>query len=100
MYAPRLQSNPISFTSCSGSLSVSYSDDKSVLTLRPFYFEMYAGDALVRYALSRKVGVYGGYVFYRYDPRGDAETLIDIPSRLSRTGLRVGLMLFVPVMGR
>jgi len=67
---------------------------------RPLSFDTYAGDAHVRYALSRKVGIYGGYLYYHYRSTAGAELLEGIPARFGRTGLRVGLMLFVPGMGR
>ncbi len=82
------------------SLSATYANDRSLQQERPLSFDTYAGDAHVRYALSRKVGIYGGYLYYHYRSTAGAELLEGIPARFGRTGLRVGLMLFVPVMGR
>lgn len=82
------------------SLSASYANNRSVQDERAFSFASYSGDASVRYALSRNVGVYGGYLYYHYRANAGAEFLEGIPVRFGRTGLRAGLMVFVPVMGR
>ena len=82
------------------SMSATYSTNNSVQNVDAFAFDTYAGDAHVRYAFTRNVGVYGGYLYYHYDSRRGADLLEGLPARFGRTGLRVGLMVFVPVIGR
>jgi hypothetical protein len=82
------------------SLSAAYANAQSALTPDAFTFETYTGDAQLRYALTRSVGLYVGSLYYFYDFRGKTSLLRSIPRRLERTGVRVGLMLWIPAIGR
>jgi hypothetical protein len=81
-------------------LSASYSGGVSIVSPRGPQFNTYTGEAVIRYALTRNLAVYGQYLYYAYDFHGTPGLAPDIPSDLRRNGLRAGLMLRVPVVGR
>ena len=82
------------------SLSAAYSAGDSALSPGDFGYDTYAGETEVRYAFTRSVAVYGGFLRYRYHLRGNIESPQGTPGRLARTGARVGLILSVPAIGR
>ena len=83
------------------SLFAGYSDGASVDTLNTLQISTATGTARGRYALNRKLAVYIEYLRYYYRFRGNAVPLFAaIPPRWDRSGVRAGLTLWVPMLGR
>jgi hypothetical protein len=62
-------------------------------------FDSYGADLQIRFAVSRTLAIYGGYLYYFYDfPPGVLAP--GIPPSLERNGIRVGLTLWVPAIRR
>jgi hypothetical protein len=80
--------------------SARYSSGESALRQDGFWFDTYTGDLRVRYALTRKLAAFADYFYYYYDFKGDPRLLVGIPPTLERSGIRAGLMLWVPVLPR
>ena len=78
-------------------LSAGYSSGDSAINATTRLFDAYKGDVRLRYAFTRKVAAYfeGFHYVYEID-----QTLLNLPRNADRSGVRVGLMLLVPVVGR
>jgi hypothetical protein len=63
-------------------------------------FETYTASARVRTGLTRKVAVFAEYLYYFYDFQRGALLFDALPLRVGRNGVRVGLTLWVPVIGK
>jgi hypothetical protein len=78
-----------------------YSNGKSVLRTASTYVT-YTGDVRLRYALTRRWGVFAEYLYYFYDFSGSS--VLALPPGMSpgleRNGVHVGLTLWTPLLGR
>jgi len=80
--------------------SVGYSNGKSALFNSSAY-STYTGDVRLRYALTRNWALFSEYLYYYYDFSGVRQLLRpDIASGLTRNGVRAGITLWVPALGR
>jgi hypothetical protein len=82
-------------------LNGGYSNGKSALRSASTYVT-YTGDVRLRYALTRHWAVFTEYLYYFYD-FSEASVLLLPPGtspRLQRNGVRAGLTLWAPVLGR
>jgi hypothetical protein len=79
--------------------SAGYSDGKSALNNSSAY-KTYQGAARLKWALTRNWALYGEYQYYFYDLRGTLQLLPGVPPGLKRNSVRVGMTLWVPVVGR
>jgi hypothetical protein len=61
-------------------------------------FDSMNGLGRLRFALSRKVALFGEYSYYRYHFRSAAALPTGLPPNLRRQGVRVGVTLFIPVL--
>ena len=62
-------------------------------------FDTYAGTVQVRYSLARPLALYSEYLYYYYDLRGQA-LVPDLPSVFELHGVRAGVMVWIPALGR
>jgi hypothetical protein len=81
-------------------VAASYSSGGSTLYRADPTFDTYLGDARLRYALTRTLALFAQYLYYFYDFRENAQLAPGVPTRLERNGVRAGLMLRLPVLGR
>ena len=79
---------------------VGYSDGTSVNNRDRLQITTYTGTLRGRYAVSRRLAVYLEYLRYYYRFRGTAPLLVGIPPRWDSSGVRAGLTLWVPTLGR
>jgi len=79
--------------------SAGYSDGKSALT-RSSSYTTYQGTARLKWMLTRAWAMYGEYQYYYYDLRGTLHLLPGVPPSLNRNSVRIGMTLWVPVVGR
>jgi len=77
-----------------------YSSGKAALRRDARSFDTYTGDVRLRYAWARSVGVFAEYLYYFYDFRRTPQIAPGLPRMLERNGVRVGLVLWVPALGR
>jgi len=77
-----------------------YASGESALIRNTPIFDTYTGNARLRYALARGLAVYVGYVYYYYDFRGNTQIAPGLPQALERKGVRAGLTLLLPALGR
>ncbi len=82
------------------SASAGYSNGKSALRRDARNFDTYTGDVRLRYAWTRGLGVFAEYLYYFYDFRRSPQIAPGFPRMLERNGVRVGLVLWVPALGR
>jgi hypothetical protein len=82
------------------SFSAAYSTGESALTGSPSQFTTYTGTGRVRYAMGRMWAAYVDYVFYYYEFNRSLPLPVGVPSGLTRNGLRMGVMLWIPVKQR
>jgi hypothetical protein len=61
-------------------------------------FSSYTGLAHAEFALMRRLGLFGEYVYYHYDFNRLIQLPLGTPHRLNRQGVRAGLMLTVPLL--
>lgn len=61
-------------------------------------FETYTATARVRVGLTRRWAVYSEYLYYFYDFARGAALVTELPSRVGRNSVRIGLTLWVPVI--
>lgn len=80
-------------------MSAGYSSGKSVFR-NASTFDTYNGDARLRYALTRTLAAYVQYLYYVYDFGGNTQLAPGLSPRLERNAVRVGFMLWVPVVQR
>ena len=81
-------------------LSAGFSSGKSLFTRRTSFYDTYAGEARLGYALTRMVALSVGYVYYLYDTHGSDPLVSDFPALLRRQGVRAGLVMRVPALRR
>lgn len=79
--------------------TASYSTGDSAIRSASVY-KTYAANTRLQFALTRVWALYTEYLNYYYDFRGTVQTLPGQPSALTRNGARVGLTIWVPVLGR
>jgi hypothetical protein len=79
--------------------TASYSTGDSAIRSASVYTS-YAADTRLQYALTRMWAVSMEYLNYYYDFRGTGQLLPGQPSALTRNGVRAGLTIWVPVVGR
>jgi len=82
------------------SMFVGYSDGASLDNRDSLQITTYTGNVRGRYAFSRTLAVYVEYLRYYYQFRGSTSVLAGIPPRWDRSGVRAGLTLWVPTLGR
>jgi hypothetical protein len=82
------------------STSVRYSTGNSALRRDARNFETYTSDVRLRYAWTPSLGVFAEYLYYFYDFRRSMQIAPGVPISLARNGVRVGLVLWVPALGR
>jgi hypothetical protein len=80
--------------------SASYVSGKAALRRDARSFDTYTGDVRLRYAWTRGLGVFAEYLYYLYDFRRSPQIAPGFPRMLERNGVRVGLVLWVPALGR
>jgi hypothetical protein len=76
--------------------AVAYSGG-NVVQARSNPFETYTATARLRFGLTRQLAAYAEYLFYDYDSAGVALNA-NVPPRVSRHSVRVGLTLWVPLL--
>jgi hypothetical protein len=81
------------------SAGVGYSTGAPVALQNTSTFDTYTANARVRQAITTKMAVYVEYLYYFYDFAA-AVLPAGIPSSMERNGVRVGLTLWMPVLGR
>jgi len=79
--------------------SARYSSGASVVSDRAQPFESHSAGLQMRYALSRELAVQAEYFYYFYDFQGTG-LAVGIPARFERTGVRLGLTMWVPALRR
>jgi hypothetical protein len=79
---------------------VAYTSGASALTRGSPAFDTYTSNARLRVALTRAVSVYAEYLYYLYDFRRQAGLVPGMVPALERNGIRIGLTLVVPTLGR
>jgi hypothetical protein len=62
--------------------------------------DSYTGSVRARYSVSRSLAVYGQYLYYYYDLRGQTTLAPNLPRRFEQNGFRLGLMLWTRPVGR
>ena len=62
------------------------------------HYTSFSTSAVLEYALSRRLALFGRYVYYKYE--FDRQAALDprLPGALDRQGVRVGLSIFIPVI--
>jgi len=81
-------------------VSVAYATGESALTRAASLFNTYTASARIRYGLSRTWATYVEYLYYCYDSRGTVALVPGLPPSLQRNGVRAGMMLRVPAVGK
>jgi len=77
-----------------------YASGESVLNRDSLRFDTYTGDVRVRFSLTRQLATYGEYLYYYYRFRGVQQLFLSVPPGLERSGLRAGLMVWMPALRR
>jgi hypothetical protein len=80
--------------------SAMYSSGASALYRERLQYDTYAANMRIRYAFSQMFAVHGEYLYYYYDFFGPADPETGLPLGLQRNAVRVGLSMWVPMMGR
>lgn len=81
-------------------MSATYSAGESALSRAASLFNTYAANLRVRYGLTRTWATYVEYLYYFYDSRGTLALVPGLPPRFARNGVRAGVMLRVPAVGK
>lgn len=81
-------------------MSAGYSSAKSAFDRTASSLETYNGDVRLRYALNRTLAAYVQYIYYVYDFGGNTQLAPGLAPRLERNAVRVGFMLWLPVVQR
>jgi len=82
------------------SASAGYVVGESVLQRDNGHFDTYTGTVRARYSVTRSFAVYGQYLYYYYNLRGQAALAPDLPKVFEQHGLRFGLMLWARPLSR
>jgi hypothetical protein len=80
-------------------MSGGYSNGESIFQ-NASSFDTYNGDIRLRYALNRTLAAYVQYIHYVYDFGGNTQLAPGLMPRLERNAVRVGVMVWVPVVRR
>ena len=80
--------------------SVAYANGEELLAGRASNYLGYTGDFHIRMALSKTWAIYAQYLYYQYDFTGTIPLPSDLSNSFDRSGVRVGLTLWVPVRQR
>jgi hypothetical protein len=80
-------------------ISGGYSSGESVFQ-NTSTFDTYNGEFRIRYAVNRTFAAYVQYLYYVYDFGGNTQLAPGLVPRLERNAVRVGFMLWVPVIQR
>ena len=82
--------------------SVSYSNGSSALASAQdaATVDTYTGDVQLRYALTRTWALYASYLYYFYEMTARTPSSATVPPGLERSGVRVGLTLWLPLLRR
>jgi hypothetical protein len=81
-------------------LSAGYSSGQSLFTRGTSFYDTYAGEARLGYAVTRMLAFSIGYVYYLYDTKGTDPLIDNFPALLQRQGVRAGVAMRVPVLRR
>ena len=81
-------------------LSGGFSSGESLFTRGTSFYDTYAGEARVGYAVTRMTALSIGYVYYMYDSHGSDPLLPQMPGLLTRHGVRAGVVIKVPALRR
>jgi hypothetical protein len=76
-----------------------YSSGASALQTRA-QFDTYTANLRSHVAVTRMLAIYAEYLYYFYDFGADASLAPELPRRLERNGVRVGLTLSTPLLRR
>jgi hypothetical protein len=79
---------------------VGYSKGASATSRQLDPFVTYTAASRVRLALTPRLATYFEYVYYYYDFSETRSLAPGIPSQLERNGIRVGLTVLLPSVGR
>ena len=82
------------------SVAASYASGESTLNRNAVTFDTYAGEVTLTHAVGSAFAAYASYLCYFYDSTENTSLAPGIPSALERSGVRVGLMLWVPALRR
>ena len=77
-----------------------YSNASSALSQDAARLDTYTADVRVRYALTRMLALYAGYLYYFYEFQARTPVSATVPPGLERSGVRVGLTMWVPLLRR
>jgi hypothetical protein len=81
-------------------ISGAYASGDSILSRGSSRFDTYTGTARLQVAASRKLAFFGEYLYYVYDFSGNPLLAPGIPAILERNGVRGGVQLWIPAIGR
>jgi hypothetical protein len=77
-----------------------YSAGESALSAGNDSFDTYTGSVRGQVALGRAVAVFGEFLYYHYDMRGQSSLAPDLPSVFDQRSARVGMVLRTRPLGR
>ena len=80
--------------------SAAYTIGESVMNSTGPTFDTYTSSARLRYAFNRQIAMFGEYLYYYYYFSESSPLVPGIPRRLERNGIRGGVMVLLPVLGR
>jgi hypothetical protein len=80
--------------------SVLYSSGVSVISRDALALDTRSADVRIRYAFTSTLAVYGQYLYYFYDSRGNRLLTPGIPPGLERNAIRAGVTLWVRALRR
>jgi hypothetical protein len=81
------------------SATAGYSTGESAVLRSASAFDTYTASARVRHAVTRTLAAYVEYLYYYYD-FGRTQLPLGVPSTMERNGIRIGITVWVPVIGR
>jgi hypothetical protein len=81
-------------------LSAAYSAGESALGGIASLFNTYTANVRLRYGLTRTLAASVEYLYFFYDSRGTQALVPGLPPRFERNGVRAGLTLRVPAVGK
>jgi hypothetical protein len=82
------------------SVAASYASGESTLNWNAVTFDTYAGEVTLTHGVGSALAAYASYLCYFYDSTQNTSLTPALPSVLERSGVRVGLMLWVPALRR
>lgn len=75
-----------------------YTNGEPGLGVRTWRFDTYTGRAQLQFALSRQVAFSLQYLYYHYDFGNDYQMPVELPGRLNRQAVTVGVNFWVPLL--